>query len=194
MFNFISGRIVDIEESKVVLENNGIGYDIFVTSETISKCQNKDRVQLYIYMSVKEDGISLFGFYDKSEKQMFLRLITVSGIGPKLAASILSGISSQKLALIIASGDTASLNKIKGVGKKTAERIVLELKDKIAAEESSLSLDTDKIAEPSDNVNDAIFALMSLGMTKAEAMSAVSKVADKTKSAEQILAEALKRG
>lgn len=194
MFNFISGRIVDIEESKVVLENNGIGYDIFVTSETISKCQNKDRVQLYIYMSVKEDGISLFGFYDKSEKQMFLRLITVSGIGPKLAASILSGISSQKLALIIASGDTASLNKIKGVGKKTSERIVLELKDKIAAEESSLSLDTDKIAEPSDNVNDAIFALMSLGMTKAEAMSAVSKVADKTKSAEQILAEALKRG
>ena len=194
MFNFISGRIVDIEESKVVLENNGIGYDIFVTNDTMSKCQNKDKVQLYIYMNVKEDSISLFGFYEKSEKQMFLKLITVSGIGAKLAASILSGISSQKLALCIASSDTAALNKIKGVGKKTAERIVLELKDKILIEDNTAVLDTEKISELGDNVNDAVFALVSLGMSKAEAISAVNKVSDKTQSAEQILAEALKRG
>lgn len=194
MFNFISGRIVDIEESKVVLENNGIGYDIFVTNDTISKCQNKDKVQLYIYMSVKEDGISLFGFYEKSEKQMFLRLITISGIGPKLAASILSGISSQRLAVCIISGDTVALNKIKGVGKKTAERIVLELKDKISIEDNTTSFDTEKVSDMGDNVSDAIFALVSLGMSKAEAVSAVNKVSDKTQTAEQILAEALKRG
>ncbi|HEY8390876.1 MAG TPA: Holliday junction branch migration protein RuvA [Clostridia bacterium] len=194
MFDFISGRIVDIQDSRVILENNGIGYEIFVTNDTLSKCQNKDKVQLYIYMHIKEDGISLFGFFDKSEKQMFLRLITVSGIGPKLASSILSGISCQKLALAIASGDTSALNKIKGVGKKTAERIVLELKDKIATEDNIMVSDTDKVLDIGDNINDAIFALMSLGMTKAEAMAAVNKVADKSMSAEQILAEALKRG
>lgn len=192
MFSFISGRVVEIGDNKIVLENNGIGYEITASNDTISKCQNKSDVQLYIYMSVKEDGISLFGFYDKIEKEMFLRLITVTGIGPKLASNILSSIASQQLALKIASGDIGALSKIKGVGKKTAERIVVELKDKIAVEESADIQIQDAAALP-DNVNDAIFALMSLGMTKAEAVRAVNKVSDKTKSAEEILAEALKR-
>ncbi|HEY8443643.1 MAG TPA: Holliday junction branch migration protein RuvA [Clostridia bacterium] len=192
MFSFISGRVVEIGDNKIILENNGIGYEITASNDTISKCQNKSDVQLYIYMSVKEDGISLFGFYDKIEKEMFLRLITVTGIGPKLASNILSSIASQQLALKIASGDIGALSKIKGVGKKTAERIVVELKDKIAVEESADIQIQDAAALP-DNVNDAIFALMSLGMTKAEAVRAVNKVSDKTKSAEEILAEALKR-
>lgn len=193
MFNFISGRIVEIGENKIVLENNGIGYDITVSSDTISKCQNKDNVQLFIYMSVKDDGITLFGFFDKIEKDMFLRLITITGIGPKLASNILSGMSSQQLALKIASGDHAALSKIKGVGKKTAERIILELKDKIAVQGDNIDLEIQDSSAMPDNLNDAVFALMSLGMTKAEAISAVNKVSDKTKSAEEILADALKR-
>ncbi|HEY8424180.1 MAG TPA: Holliday junction branch migration protein RuvA, partial [Clostridia bacterium] len=192
MFSFITGRIVEIGENRIVLENNGIGYEIAASGDTISKCQGKSEVQLYIYMSVKEDGITLFGFFDKIEKEMFLRLISVTGIGPKLASNILSGISSQQLALKIAAGDVSALSKIKGVGKKTAERIVLELKDKISADGSSEQEPIDAGVLP-DNVSDAIFALMSLGMTKAEAISAVNKVSDKTKPAEEILAEALKR-
>ncbi len=161
----------------------------------MSKCQQKDEVQLFVYMSVKDDGISLFGFYDKAEKEMFLKLITVSGIGPKLASSVLSGISSTKLALAIASSDHATLNKIKGVGKKTAERIILELKDKITIGDNMVSnFDIDNISNMGDNVNDAIIALMSLGLTKEEAVKAVNKVQDKTQSAEAILTEALKRG
>ncbi|HEY8419206.1 MAG TPA: Holliday junction branch migration protein RuvA [Clostridia bacterium] len=193
MFSFISGRVVEIGENRIVLENNGIGYEITASNDTLSKCQDKTEVQLFIYMSVKEDGITLFGFFDKTEKEMFLRLITVTGIGPKLASNILSGISSQQLALKIAAGDAGALSKIKGVGKKTAERIVLELKDKIALEGQSAELEIVDSAALPDNINDAIFALMSLGMTKAEAVRAVNKVNDKTKSAEEILAEALKR-
>ncbi|NLC17257.1 MAG: Holliday junction branch migration protein RuvA [Clostridiales bacterium] len=193
MISFISGRIVETGENKIVLENNGIGYDITVSNDTLAKCQNKDNVQLYIYMSVREDSVTLFGFFDKTEKEMFLRLITVSGIGPKLASVILSGMSSQQLALKIAAGDHLALSKIKGVGKKTAERIIVELKDKIALEGQSVDLEAQDFDKTPQNISDAIFALMSLGMTKAEAVRAVNKVSDKTRPAEEILAEALKR-
>jgi Holliday junction DNA helicase RuvA len=193
MISFISGRIVEIGENKIVLENNGIGYDITVSADTLAKCQNKDDVQLFIYMSVREDSITLFGFYDKTEKEMFLRLITVSGIGPKLASTILSGMSSQQLALKIAVGDHSALSKIKGIGKKTAERIIVELKDKIAVEGESVDWEVQDFDQTPRNISDAIFALMSLGLTKAEALSAVGKVSDKTKPAEEILAQALKR-
>lgn len=192
MFNFISGRIIEIGTNKIIIENCGIGYDIYSTSETLAKCQGKQEVQLFTYLYVKEDGLSLFGFFDKSEKEMFLKLISVNGIGPKLALSVLSGISSQKIAIAVVTGDATLLNKIKGVGKKTAERIILELKGKITAEGTELTSYEDDINNLGGSVNDAVLALVSLGMSRSEAVIAVNKVSDKSGTAEQILTAALK--
>lgn len=155
------------------------------------------KVTLFTHLNVKEDSMELFGFYDEDELECFKLLISVSGVGPKVALGILSDFEPDKLTLCIASGDSKTLTKANGVGAKLAQRIVLELKDKISNFSFKNTNDDTAVnvaAMPmSDNISDAALALTSLGYTQAEAMAALSRL-DANMSVEQLISAALKAG
>lgn len=169
MINFIMGEIVAKNENSIVLDHNGIGFEIFVSTSTLALSgQIGDLVKIFTFMNVKEDEISLYGFLSTEEKDMFLKIITVSGIGPKMALSILSGLSLSDLAVAIKNEDIKLLSTIKGLGKKTAERLALELKDKIDI--IGFSTAETNIEEVNvDMVDEAMQALIALGINKNEA-------------------------
>ena len=132
MYAYIKGKIEEVSEGSLIIECGGIGYEVFVSNQTAAELSSaKGEVKLYTFYKVAEDDVALYGFARKEEKEMFRKLIAVSGVGPKAALAILSGISLKDLALSIATRDAARLTRIKGVGKKTAERIILELKEKV---------------------------------------------------------------
>lgn len=170
MYNYLSGEIVEIDGCNVIVDVNGIGYELAVSNYTVAECQLWQKKKLYTYLQVKEDGIALFGFATLEEKNMFLRLISVSGVGCKVALAILSGMDSNSLAIAIFNGDTHLLTKIKGLGKKTAERLVLELKEKVVVEATEVkmpilnSLDVPLTKE----MQNAIAILCSLGKSQTE--------------------------
>jgi len=192
MIGFIKGIITNVYEEQVVLENNGIGYVINISINTKNQIEkSNEEIKLFTHMQVREDDISLFGFFSIEEKRMFLNLISVSGIGPKAALTILSGLALNSLALAIVSEDTKSLSKIKGVGKKTAERIILELKEIISKQHNLSSL-----ISPEDNNSDkvdAIEALCGLGISRSEAMVAVQNSIDYSNSLEELVINSLKK-
>lgn len=169
MINFIYGEIASKNENSVVLDHNGIGFEIFVSTSTLSLIgQIGEMARVFTYMNVKEDELSLYGFLSIEEKNMFLKIINVSGIGPKMALQILSGLSLSDLAVAIKNEDIKFLSTIKGLGKKTAERLALELKDKIDligfAVQDALVEDVNV-----DMVDEAMQALIALGINKNEA-------------------------
>ena len=169
MINFIMGEIVAKNENSIVLDHNGIGFEIFVSTSTIALVgQIGDLAKIFTFMNVKEDEISLYGFLSMEEKDMFLKIITVSGIGPKMALSILSGLSLSDLAVAIKNEDIKLLSTIKGLGKKTAERLALELKDKIDIIGFS-TVETNIEEINVDMVDEAMQALIALGINKNEA-------------------------
>lgn len=131
MYAYIQGEITDISDNAIVVEAAGVGYELYVSQNTIKNIKLGETGRLYTYLAVREDGMSLFGFADKKEKALFLKLIKVNGVGPKGAMDILGGMSLNDLVSAIATGNSAMLCGIKGIGKKTAERIILDLKDKI---------------------------------------------------------------
>ena len=192
MIGFIKGIITNVYEEQVVLENNGIGYVINISINTKNQIEkSNEEIKLFTHMQVREDDISLFGFFSIEEKRMFLNPISVSGIGPKAALTILSGLALNSLALAIVSEDTKSLSKIKGVGKKTAERIILELKEIISKQHNLSSL-----ISPEDNNSDkvdAIEALCGLGISRSEAMVAVQNSIDYSNSLEELVINSLKK-
>ncbi len=190
MYNYICGKVIEVGDNMTVVEVNDIGYELIISRYCAAGLRIGETAKLYAYLSVKEDGIALLGFYSKEEKAMFLRLITISGIGPKVAVAILSGLSLNDLTAAIVSCDYKRLGTIKGIGKKTAERIVLELKDKLG--EEFASVDECGLAVNEAN-EDAVMALMSPGYTKQEAVNAVKRVDTKGKSVEDIIRAALKR-
>lgn len=195
MIYSLKGKLIHKEPFLAVLECGGVGYACRTTSSTSSQLGSvgKDEM-LYTYLYVREGGIELFGFYSQQELNCFKMLITVSGVGPKAALAILSDIDPQKFALTVASGDSKAFTKTKGVGPKLAQRIVLELKDKIAKEASSKELaEGFKLPEtPSgDNISEAMSALMVLGYSQAEAASAVAKI-DGSLDSGEIIKRALK--
>lgn len=191
MFDYIKGEKIKAASGIMVIENAGIGYQLNVSDETIMRFADEKTVKVLTYMSVKEDGITLFGFYGEEERAMFLKLISISGIGPKVAIAILSGITVDKLAGNIIAQDSKALNKIKGVGKKTAERIVLELKDKIdkdfCSEESVASQ-----VQLAENLDEAVMALMALGFTRKESEIRISRIDTRGLSVEEVVFAALK--
>ena len=127
MYSYIKGKITEIGESYIVVEAGGIGYELSVSTNAMSEFASRDgEVKVYCYLSVREDGVSLFGFESKMEKSMFLKLVAVSGVGPKLALTVLGGMTTEQFAAAVIGSDIKALSKIKGVGKKTAERIALE--------------------------------------------------------------------
>lgn len=186
MYSYINGKLIDCFENKLIVECNGIGYEIFVSNNTFCDFKIGQDIKVYTYLVAREDNISLFGFSGLSEKSMFLRLITVSGIGPKIALSILSGMSIDDLAVCIAQGDSLMLTRIKGVGKKMAERIVLELKEKV--ESDVLEKQFNSSAE-----SDVVAALLALGLSRYECQAAVkTAVENGAITTEEIIKTALK--
>ena len=171
---FIKGKVIDEFEGGVVLENNGIGYGILCSAALLAKLSAEKEGGVFTYLQVKEDGLSLFGFDNKEEKRMFLKLISVSGIGPKMAMGILSGMRVNELATAIAMNDVKGLSRIKGLGKKTAERIILELRESVSAENAAIAAE-ESFAAPvfTSEDEDAIIALMGLGFSGIQSRNAV---------------------
>ena len=201
MIAFVNGITAETEADHAVIDVGGIGYSVFISPSTADRMPGiGEPVKLYTYMSVKEDGISLYGFLTKDELGVFKMLITVSGIGPKGGLSILSALGTDDLRFAILSGDAKTIARAPGVGKKTAERMVLELHDKISNEDivsgnAGPSLQMEGTADLSSR-DDAVQALVALGYNGADAMKAVRKVmADgqhDDQDTEQILKAALK--
>lgn len=174
MIAFIKGKVIDEFEGGVVLENNGIGYEILCSAALLAKLSAEKEGGVFTYLQVKEDGLSLFGFDNKEEKRMFLKLISVSGIGPKMAMGILSGMRVNELATAIAMNDVKGLSRIKGLGKKTAERIILELRESVSVENAAIAAE-ESFAAPvfTSEDEDAIIALMGLGFSGIQSRNAV---------------------
>ena len=179
MFNYINGEIVELGNGYVVVDVNGVGFELSVSAYTMSDCKLGQKQRLYTYMSVKEDDISLFGFSTLEEKSMFSHLISVSGIGCKVAQAILSGMDSNSLAAAIFNGDVRLLTKIKGLGKKTAERLVLELKEKVIVEAKDMQLPITQNPDMQINkeMSNAIAVLCSLGKSQADAEKLIEAAA-----------------
>ena len=188
MIGYLSGKIISSKPTRITLDVNGVGYVVNISINTFEKISNKESVNLFIHTNVKEDSISLFGFYTESEKEMFESLICVNGIGPKLAISILSGILVDELRHAIMTGDISRIVSIPGIGRKTAERLVLELKSKIA---SISSEEETKI--PISIKNEAIAALTTLGYNLKQAEKSVRDIlnADPNVTLEDLIKKAL---
>ncbi len=192
MIGYIKGNVISYNDTTELLENNGIGYEILCSASVQKKLIDQKSGEVYTYLAVREDGISLYGFSTIEEKNMFLKLITVSGVGPKSGIAILSAIDISSLATMIATEDVKGLSKIKGLGKKTAERIILELREKVEASYYE-GEKPNKKAEDTQEDQDAIIALMSLGFTKTECARAVKDAkANGATTIEQIIAYSIK--
>ena len=205
MFYYIRGKLAHLDPAYAVIDAGGVGYKLTISASTHSQMpphrsvSEKPEVTLYSYMAVREDGIELFGFATEEELDSFKLLITVSGVGPKAAISILSLLSPQKLALAICTDDKKTISKANGIGPKTAARIVLELKDKL---KKVTSFDGEDILDAgdielsggsADKRSDAINALTVLGYTRGEAESVIRKIDISALEVDDIIKEALKR-
>jgi Holliday junction DNA helicase RuvA len=169
MIGYLKGNILSVKPTKVLLDVNGVGYAVNISINTFEEINNKDTASLFIHTSVREDSITLYGFFAEPEKDMFELLISISGIGPKLAQSILSGIMVDELKSAIKNGDTGRITAAPGVGRKTAERLVLELRSKVdAVAEAGGTADSRSVK------GEAVSALTTLGYNLKVAEKAVS--------------------
>lgn len=194
MIEYINGQLVEKTPTNCVVEAYGIGYDINISLNTYSYIENKTSILLYIYEAIREDAHQLFGFATKKERELFKHLISVSGIGPSVGRAVLSSMSPDELTEAIASGNSNLLKSVKGIGGKTAERIIVDLKDKIKLDKAVQS--SSKISQGTENTatKEAIAALVMLGYNQKESEKAVNKVLaiDKTLRVDQIIKHALK--
>lgn len=195
MIGYIKGNVLSASDGTVVLENNGIGYEIACSASVYQKLLSDKKGEVYTYLAVREDGVFLYGFENLEEKNMFLKLISVSGVGPKMGITVLSNMKLGDLAVKIATSDVKGLSAIKGLGKKTAERIILELREKVseaAAGEENIVSDVGEIVNDKFT-EDAVIALMSLGFTKGECVKAVKEAkASGASTIEQLIAYSIK--
>lgn len=191
MIDYIKGEIAELTPASVTVETYGIGYFINISLNTYTSLSNKKNAQLYIYEAIREDAYVLFGFSDKQEREMFLLLISVSGIGASTARMMLSSMNTQELANVIASGNVDMLKTVKGIGLKTAQRVIVDLKDKIKI--TGLE-QTDMFTITNPSAEEAIAALVMLGFPQQASQKVVTKILkDKPDSSvEQIIKMALK--
>ena len=193
MYYYIKGKVVYFEDGRLVVENNGIAYDLLVSTITLDKLSRQEgEVVVYTAVRSTDDTIKLYGFYGIEEKSMFQKLTSISGVGPKTALQILSSIDPKTLAINIVNADNKALAKVKGIGKKTAMRIILELKEKLEEEDMDALYDGPVIKVDDELSQDAILALSSLGMTKAEAARRVAEVKGMASTVEEIITIVLK--
>lgn len=192
MIYSLQGELTHWEAGLAVIECGGVGYACRTTMNTISKIRESGKAKLFTYMHVTENSLDLFGFADSAELASFRQLISVSGVGPKAALSILSDITPSKLALCIATGDSKTLTKSPGIGTKIAQRIVMELKDKVAKEQKFTSAEIADVPMSSgNNLTEAITALQTLGFNPAQCAAALSG-ADPDASVEELIKYGLK--
>ncbi len=193
MISYVKGTVAYIGNDCIVVDNNGIGYNIQVSSSTASAVVMEKGVQIYTYMNVKENELSLFGFLTKEELNMFNLLISVNGVGPKSAVAMLGALSPSQLALAIATEDIKALSVGQGIGKKIAQRIALELKDKVGADTITTGVElVQKVDVTTGERAEALSALMALGFTKNEAENAIKAVFVNGMATEEIISKALK--
>jgi len=199
MIGYLKGKVKHLDPGFVLLEVGGVGYEVICSGAAFSRLSGVragGEGEVYTYLQVKEDGISLFGFADLQEKALFLKLTSVQGVGAKMAITLLSSMRPADISEAIATADSKRLCAVKGLGKKTAERIILELHGKISADEllgEELSAGVGRAFPPMQEDDDAVSALMGLGFTKQESVRAVERARNAgAKSVEDILAAALR--
>ena len=198
MFHHIEGKVTELEPTLAVLDCGGIGFALNVAANTVAGLQLGDRAKLYVSESIGENNFDLFGFLDKNERRFFELLISVSGIGPKAAMSILSHNTPEGLALAIISSDEKALTVAPGIGKKIAQRVILELKDKVSKEMGSASAELPAFSaapvQTADSaVGDALAGLTVLGYSSAEIAPVLKKLDTQGMTAEQIIKTVLKQ-
>lgn len=191
MITHLKGKLVEKNPTHLVIECGGIGYFVNISLHTFSKIGDSENIQLFTHLQVKEDSHTLFGFFEKSEREIFRLLLSVSGIGPSIARTMLSSMSPAQIRDAIALGDAPVLQGIKGIGAKTAQRAILDLKDKVLK-----VYDIDELSVPSNNTNkdEALSALEVLGFVRKQAEKVVDKIVaqDPGLSVENIIKFALK--
>lgn len=204
MIAYLRGRALEVTAETAIVEVNGIGYEAYCSGGAFRKITVGETVELYTYLQVKEDGITLFAFGNPKEKELFLKLTSVSGVGPKMGISILTGMTGDELVEAIATADVKRLSAVKGLGKKTAEKIVLELHGKISAAEV-MSASGDPFTKAVESAaqssrlspidDEAVSALMGLGFTRNESVQAVKRAHEQgATGVEDIIRKALQGG
>lgn len=195
MIDYIKGEIAELNPASVTIECSGIGYQMNISLNTYTSLNGMQTAKLYIHESIREDAHVLFGFADKHERQIFLHLISVSGVGPSTARVILSSLDSKELAGVIATENITVLQSVKGIGAKTAQRIIVDLKDKIKLTDEEGTLQTLSKADISQTGHEAVAALVMLGFNQVASQKVVSKLvkASPSISVEAVIKEALKR-
>ena len=205
MIAYLRGRVLTTTAETMILDVNGVGYEVYCSGGAFAKVGNGDISELYTYLQAKEDGMTLFGFASPKEKELFLKLISVSGVGPKMGIAVLSALSGDDFAAAVATADVKRLSAVKGLGKKTAEKIILELHGKISAAEvisaGGGGLNAGAAAEGGENGRlsaadeDAVAALMGLGFTRAESVRAVKRAHETgANTTEDVIMKALQSG
>lgn len=196
MFYYIEGNVAIVEDGVVVLDCGGVGYKLGVSRTSMARAKVGQRLRLYTVVNIREDAFDLYGFPEKEEKKFFLMLTDITGVGPKAALAILSCATPDKLALAIMTGDEKLLTSAQGVGKKLAQRIILELRDQVAKETDSAPADfavaAEVVANASGSRSSAVSALMVLGYSRQEALAAVATVGEEVTVTEEIIRLALK--
>ena len=195
MIGYLKGKLLYSTADTALIEVNVVGYEVYCSASAFSKMAVGDVCEVYTYLQVSEqNGVTLYGFSSVEEKNMFLKLISVSGVGPKMGIAVLASIDSASLAAAIATQDVKRLSSVKGLGKKTAERIILELREKVGAiPQTAAAKGVAPALLPDDGDEDAIVALQTLGFTRAESAKAVASAKAKgAQGIEEIIMQALK--
>lgn len=192
MITHIKGKLIEKNPTSVVIETNGLGYFINISLHTFSQIPDQEELKLYTHLQVKEDSHTLYGFVTLAERQIFRLLISVSGIGTSTARTMLSSLAPSQVAQAIASADVATVQSVKGIGSKTAQRVIIDLKDKIL---KAYDLEDTLVLQNNTNKDEALSALEVLGFAKKQAERVVDKIIkeDTEISVESILKEALKK-
>ena len=172
MITHIRGLLIEKSPTEVVIETNGVGYSINISLNTFSKLGSEDNIKLFTHQIIKEDSHSLYGFYEKSERFLFIKLISVSGVGASTARTMLSSLSPIEIISAISAGDVSVIQSIKGIGLKTAQRLILELKDKLNINQNDDSIDF----APISSVTEAISALEVLGYSNKQTNKVVNQI------------------
>ena len=195
MISYIKGTLAGYGDGWIIVETGGIGYRIFVSSVMLPQLPKiGEDMKIHIHMNVKEDGISLYGFSSAEEQELFHRLLSVSGVGPKGALGFLAQLRPHEVIMAILAGDVQTLCKAPGIGKKTAQRVILELKDKFqTADAVAAEMDMAEGGAALDARAEAVEALTALGYSRSEAASAVNKTAREHMTTEEILKAALRK-
>lgn len=191
MITHIRGKLIEKNPTYAIVEVNGLGYYLNISLNTFSLLPDDEAVFLYTHLLVKEDSHTLFGFVNKTEREIFRLLISVSGVGPSIARTMLSSMTTDEIQQAIGSGNVGVIQSVKGIGAKTAQRVLIDLKDKIL---KSYAIDEESITESNTSKNEALIALEVLGFNKKQSEKVLDKILleDKSASVEILIKKALK--